>query len=263
MPRPARWKTISKNDGIQQVRLTSWKYFHDFIRQKFLDFPHYVWRGQRDAAWPLESSLDRALRGTPVATRRAAVSKHLERFKLASRGRRGTNPTKITKEDEWWAIAQHNGMATPLLDWTESPFVALYFALFSDTQPDSGERAVWALGGKSIAQRNTAIRATHTGSTAPPTLEFIRPKLDENSRLVAQSGLFTKTPLQTTVDDWVSQNFPRVTDKGLLIKLIMPSTGRPECLRTLNRMNINHLSLFPDLYGAGAHCNSALQITRY
>jgi transposase len=39
--------------------------------------------------------------------------------------------------------------------------------------------------------------------------------------------------------------------------------GRPECLRTLNMMNINHLSLFPDIYGSSLHCNKSLEIDKY
>jgi hypothetical protein len=263
MSRPPRWEIGATSDGVQHVRLSSWKYFHDFVRQKFLDFPHYVWRGQRDAAWPLESSLDRALRVVPTAKRRAAVKKHLSCFKLASRGRRGANPAKIADDDEWWAIAQDSGMATPLLDWTEAPFVALYFSFFKDQRPPAGERAVWALGGGSINKKNAEIRAAHSGPTPAPTLDFIRPQQDENSRLVAQSGLFTKVPFQTTVDDWIVKNFNGKTDSILLLKITMPSTDRPECLRTLNRMNINHLSLFPDLYGAATHCNNKLQILHY
>ncbi|MGE0357196.1 MAG: FRG domain-containing protein [Burkholderiales bacterium] len=245
------------------IRLSSWKYFHDYVRQEFLDFPAYVWRGQRDANWPLETSLDRALKGTPIAGRPASVRRHFDRFKLASRGRRGTNPQKIESENEWWAIAQHNGMATPLLDWTESPFVALFFAFYKDVPPASGERAVWALGGDEITEMNRRIMAAHSGTEPPPLLEYIRPNQDENARLVAQGGLFTKTPLQVTVDKWVTSNSTATSSAISLAKISIPTTDRPQCLRTLNRMNINHLSLFPDLFGAGAHCNTGLQIKGY
>ncbi|GAA4861325.1 FRG domain-containing protein [Luteimonas vadosa] len=262
MAKTPRWKQVSYADGFMHIRLSSWKYFHDYIRQEFLDFPNYVWRGQRDAIWPLETSLDRALRGTPVSGRPALVRRHFGKFKLASRGRRGSNPQKIESENEWWAIAQHNGMATPLLDWTESPFVALYFAFHKDTSPASGERAVWALGGGEITKINRRIKASHTGDD-PPILEYIRPSQDENARLVAQGGLFTKTPLQITVDKWVTSNFTSTSGEACLVKISIPTADRPQCLRTLNRMNINHLSLFPDLFGAGAHCNAALQIKGY
>ena len=245
------------------VELSSWKYFHDYVRQMFLDYPHYVWRGQRDASWPLETSLDRSLRGTPVSGRIEAVAKHFSRFKLAARGRRGPNPQRIESDNEWWAIAQHNGLATPLLDWTDSPFVALYFAFAQEQSPASGQRAVWALGGGSLEVKNEEIRAAHSTQDDPPILEFIRPTQDENARLVAQGGLFTKTPIQQTVDKWINTNFSGYSGGAVLLKISVPSQERPECLRTLNRMNINHLSLFPDLYGAAKHCNTALQIVRY
>jgi hypothetical protein len=45
--------------------------------------------------------------------------------------------------------------------------------------------------------------------------------------------------------------------------LPLPEAGRVDCLRRLNRMNINHLSLFPDLLGSAEHCNRSLRIPNY
>jgi hypothetical protein len=230
-----------------------------------LDYSHYVWRGQRDAEWSLESSLDRELRKRPYAHPDRRAQRHLERFRLSVRGRRGPSPVKIESENEWWALGQHNGLATPLLDWTESPFAALYFAFEKPTRPTRGRRAVWALGG--VTSKNREIAQVHEAKVPkptgpPPTLDFVRPYQDENARLVAQSGLFTKAPLLEAVDAWVRSRY-KGTATAALIKITIPEQGRTECLRTLNTMNINHLSLFPDIYGASLHCNKALEIDKY
>ena len=161
MAKTPRWTEKTVVDGVMEVEFFSWKYFHDFFRQRMLDYSHYVWRGQRDSTWKLESSLDRLLRGKfPTHRARLAVG-HLERFQYAVRGRRGGNPSRIQDENEWWALGQHHGLATPLLDWTESPFVALYFAFEKPVKPTSGKRAVWALG--RVEQKNEGILQAHTG----------------------------------------------------------------------------------------------------
>jgi hypothetical protein len=261
MPRKPNWAQSEIKDGIMEVKLLSWKYFHDYIRKEMLDFSHYFWRGQRESKWKLESSLDRLLIARPESKRRSYASGHLQRFKLAVRGRRGLNPSRLENENDWWALGQHHGMATPLLDWTESPFVALYFAFQEEEAPESGSRAVWSLG--AFQQRNKEIIKAHSTKAPPPILQEIRPLQDENSRLVNQAGLFTSVPLGKTIDSWVEENYSGKSDGAILVKLIIPNKERTECLRTLNKMNINHLSLFPDLYGAGQHCNKALRIEKY
>jgi hypothetical protein len=267
MARTQRWQEGQVKDGVSSVGLSNWKYFHDYVRQEMLEYSHYIWRGQRESQWTLESTLDRLQRGMSQKLRTSLAQTHLNRFKLAIRGRRGSHPSKIENNNEWWALGQHQGLATPLLDWTESPFVALYFAFENPLRPQTGQRSVWALSGalwpkiKEISEKHLSTNPQPT--TPPPILEYIRPPQDENARLVSQAGLFTRVPLGDTVDDWVRKAFAGDNEISHLIKISISEKGRLDCLRTLNKMNINHLTLFPDVYGASEHCNKSLQIVRY
>ena len=111
--------------GVLSNTLSNWSEFYDEAR-RFRDYKDYVWRGQRKSGegWTLRSKFDR---GNHEGNRKKLLKKHLGQFRKAIRGRRGMNPPELT-EDELWALGQHQALVTPLLDWTESPFVAGYFA---------------------------------------------------------------------------------------------------------------------------------------
>lgn len=260
MARKPRWKRIPTTDGITEIELFSWKYFHDFVYQEMLERKTYIWRGQRSDTWKLMSTLDRALVGRPSKKLR---NKHLEDFQFSVRGRRGPTPPNNLSENDWWALGQHYGLATPLLDWTSSPFTAAFFAFAQKKSPQTPRRAIWAFSTFSSQKKSEELRATHVGVGVPPVVEFVRPMSDENSRLVSQGGLFTRAPDGVALDDWVKQHFIGEKKRAILVKITVPNVDREDCLRSLNRMNINHLSLFPDLYGAGTFCNLNLSISNY
>jgi len=276
--------------GYAQIQFNDLKHFVDYLYSDLLDFGTYIWRGQRCDSWKLEPTLDRLIRNAKASPAKEwdFKQKHLEAFKHATRGRRGVNPPALSTDDEWWALGQHQGLATPLLDWTTSPFVAAFFA-FSDLGADQTElRAVFALHQPSVVTmveatqraedkrrevrrneveknggpRSLADFATY-GFKAEPELVFVRPLSDENQRLVAQGGLFTRSRTELSIDEWVSKH-QSSEDNGLtLLKCLVPNDERARCLQLLNRMNINPSSLFPDLSGASRYCNLHSEIENY
>lgn len=255
-------------DGRVTLRLVSWSRYFDLLETEVFrsqTLKHrYIWRGQRRADWSLSSSLDRLFEkldlltaGPPVLDKLSAV--HLEAFQYAARGRRGSNPATLS-ENDWWALGQHFGLATPLLDWTRSPFAAAYFA-FEELASDSTEvRVVYGLDQDAVRQKSEELLdGPSLEQGRPPVVEFIDPMTDENQRLVSQGGLFTRAPIGTPIEQWVARVFENSSD-AILLRIEIPNSDRLPCLRALSRMNISHLSLFPDLSGSSRSTNLKLEL---
>lgn len=225
--------------------------------QTLPNYREYLWRGQRNAKWELYSSLDRLRRTSGKAIDRDV---HLQEFKRAALGRRGPFPPPLQDDEQWWALGQHFGLATPLLDWTASPFVAAFFAF---TEPDTKvtERAVFALCALPLMEKyKEAITAG--GSTRPLPMVTV-PELDENSRLISQAGAFTSLPDGYSVESCIRISFPGHLRPPVLFKFLLPNKERETCLKDLVRMNIHPASLFPDLSGASQFCNIRSSIHGY
>jgi hypothetical protein len=269
MENTENWKTIEESDGVKVDQLLSWKYFSDYIHHNFSNSRDYIFRGQRKENWDLMPTLFRCLREKSLLDYVETMGEHFDRFKLATRGRLKTSLLGLDEENELWAIGQHQGLKTPLLDWTKSPFVAAYFAFLKDSPDNMEYRVVFAISKAAVESISHWIRNNlkKLKLQRAPVLEIFEPESNENPNLVNQNGLFTIGQDFEDIQNWVKKyyphwikNDPHSINKTALFKLLIPNKDRLGFLKSLNQMNINHLSLFPNLYGAAKYCNFELEI---
>lgn len=244
-------------DGlVPACRVESWQDFIEAMRSPDHNRAagEFVYRGQAGHNWHLSSTLARLFDGGAVPGQHQ--ENLLAQFRLAMRGR-GLDCSKLDDE-ELWAFGQHHGLRTPLIDWTKSPYVALFFA-FDEPDVEGVEnpsRAVFCLN-------MAAVRADESLSQI-----IFEPTHHENARLVNQAGLFTITPsgkdnLVSAILNELAENEVINPDDPMdvaryIAKIHVPNENRVECLNTLRKMNIHHANLFPDPGGASKYSNDWL-----
>lgn len=242
-------------DGIYEVNLHSWLEFTQFCDVNWSNDFGLYFRGQRDSNWGLNTTLDRFSK-TLDPRCDGTYESILRSFIKSLRGKSYIAKNDENKEDEIWALGQHNGLATPLLDWTTASYIALFFAFEDETPSTSGKRTVWALH-KYVAEE---METYNKGKATQAEFKFVDLITDHNPRLISQSGVFTKQPIGFNVEEWIKERWSGVTDRPVMYKVHLPDTERVRILTNLRQMNIHHLSVYPDVIGAAKHAQYELSL---
>lgn len=148
------------------------------------------------------------------------------------------------KDNDWdlLALAQHHRLPTRLLDWTEYPLAALWFA-FAKENRNYSNRYVWSF----IVKENELGNANNGFPYNQPRTIVFKPN-HITKRITAQNGWFTVHKFVEKKKKFVPLNENRIYYKRLT-KFIIPESLRDDILISLDRLGINSFSLFPDLDG--------------
>jgi hypothetical protein len=166
-------------------------------------------------------------------------------------------------------LMQHYGIPTRLLDWSENPFIALFFALENARQERAGEEkeaTVWLLdpiGLNTIAYSNRANANRGYGAYADE-LGAYQPSQDSkkvsmllplaihgvhnSQRIVAQRGSFTIFGRDTTALD---QNAKLSGPAGVIKQVRIEAGAKREMFEDLFNIGIADSVVYPDLDGLG------------
>jgi hypothetical protein len=260
------------NKFVLSERAQSWD---GFLRWIHTGQGPWYYRGQRASEWPLTTFLDRSVfRRTETGTYH--LNRELVERDLVLRFQQQAHQylPHLPKEDDWcswFALMQHYGTPTRLIDWTTSPYVALYFAL--EQKPERKSCAVWALD-KSWLERRAATLLNNQQLAPIPDDGMERAEymnrwfwtgqktgiilavnpLKTNDRMAAQQGIFLSKLYDEATFYQVLMRMmlnPELPDRPVIRKLEVDGRHRIDFLKRLREMNIHRSSLFPGLDGFG------------
>lgn len=241
-----------KLDGSSNQEITSVESLIDTLEKISVSNGGNLWfRGQSAFDWDLSPGFFR-LSG------KVSESTLLMRFKQTA----AQLVSNIPKESfDWMFLMQHYGLPTRLLDWSESPLIALYFAVENKLSHDK-DGSLWILDPTKLntisriqsknedhfipsfedeVLKNYTMESVRSGNQhiflSPVAIIATR----NNPRIQAQLGVFT-----------VHHNSSETIEKGEgeknhYIKIKIPAKRKEHIKKQLSMLGYSRFQIFPEL----------------
>jgi len=256
--------------NLTEITVESLKAFTEEIETRMQTSDRLWYRGCGSSSHKLVPSLFRHPALTHIESLLKLEKQLLTSFRHRSLPYLSAQPTT---DFEWLFLMQHHSVPTRLLDWTENPYVALFFALSSavvvgrsaDGKAEYKEGcAVWLLD-PAIWNRRSLNRVTFSEgvlSAGDELLKGYAPNTDQrlmntdpialygvhnSRRIVAQRGVFVVfgTEVHPMEHTYSIGDYPGPA----LTKLNIPAERVGQLLKALTSIGVTDSAIYPDLDG--------------
>jgi hypothetical protein len=225
---------------MQAVRIDTLEAFTGYVEKTFTNQDQILFRGQPQDL-PLVPSIARGR--LTYGTRLEAELAMLDEFKRHSAPFLPVPPPTLW---DWMALAQHHGLPTRLLDWSQNPLMSLWFVVRRPhpagrdgiiwvLRPDAGDFASDAQKDSLSSRRHLVFAPTHI-----------------SQRIAAQVAWFTVHKSRAKAPEFQPLEESREF-AGKLTKIVIPADRFPHFRFALDRCGVNAASVFPGLDGLCAH----------
>ncbi len=262
--------------AIDQLHCATWD---EFIQKSRLGDGRPLsplYRGHGDPTWTLIAPVFRRLKQQTDAMRARGLgvapgwqdrpanwaSGQIEAFKNYCLSIPGCDISSLS-DLELKALARHNGLQSDLLDWTESRFIAAFFAFVGAVDGANGNRLSSGTlqdGPMYTPQDSVVVWELSVSSEMidDPNIEIVSAKSHINHWQKAQRGHFTQLINRDffALDEYLTS----IGMDGQLTRFSIAGNQAFRALSELEDMNINFASLSPDFRGAANQANLGLAL---
>ncbi|MEQ1802156.1 MAG: FRG domain-containing protein [Gammaproteobacteria bacterium] len=260
-----------------QVDLESWADFPaaleaerakvDALRKDGEYRSQFLFRGQSDARFPLATTLERSVGGDFSIAQYHRVINQIKPEVEAHTGR----TWQVLRTDEFaqrmvdeehpsqfmmnltgyafMAHLRHSGFPSPLLDWTQSPYIAAYFA-FRRVPVDASRVAIYAFMDR--------VGPGKSETVGQPAINVMGPYVTTHARHFLQQSTYTICTKDAGGDKWVYTRHDSALagvggeggrelerySQDVLWKFTLPASEQKRVLRHLSTYNVSAFSLF-------------------
>ncbi len=240
---------------------------------------NYIYRGQANSSWGLQSSLERVV-GTHWNSKSAqrfedfSLERFQSKFHLYD-----TENCQPNSKLAWLATMQHYGTPTRLVDFSESPYIALYFALETFNYSENANFSLFMLDYSAILDQSIHYIQS-VDRDFRETRQSIQGKQDEifdrivdrfsydiawitepkilNARIDRQSGSFLLSGNRSKkIEEVLSSDLYKDVE---MQKMEIPCDLAPGIFALLRKMNITSKTLYGDLDGLAKSIRMEMQV---